>query len=135
MKFEKYAKQAVPYCSTVSCNIDPDNWLKVGKMYARIPANIGQIGYFDKNDKKLEAVFGSIDITELAELTRATLPADGRAKDIVREFSNGYEEFYLTNEQFGLIERHDHCYITYVEDEEYIGKAFLVGKPTINQSG
>lgn len=132
MKFEKFAKMAIPYCSTVSIHMDPDNWLKVGKMYARIPAYIGQIGSMDKNDKKLEAVFESMDITELAELTRASLPADGKAKDIVREFSNGYEDFCLSNEQFGLIERYDHCYITEVDEEEYRGKAFLVGKPASN---
>lgn len=132
MKFEKFAKQAMPYCSTVSCSVDPDNWLKVGNMYARIPAYIGQIGPMNKSDEKLEAVFRTMELTDLAELTRASLPADGRAKDIVREFSNGYEEFYLTNDQFGLIERQDHCYITCVDDDEYIGKAFLVGKPTNN---
>lgn len=128
MKFEKFVKKAVPYCSTVIYK--GINWCKFGSMYARIPGYIGQIGSVDKYDEILPAVLDAERYEEKAELIRAyLLDADGKAKDIIREFSDGDLNFDISNDQFALIERYDELHIIEVETDTLSGMAMMVGKP------
>lgn len=128
MKFEKFAKKVVPYCSTVLYN--GQAYLKCGKTYAKIPLHVGQIGSIDQFDEILQAVLESEIYEEPAELCNAYLPsADGKSKDIVREYSDGELSFCISNENFGLIERYDQAYIVNVDDEKFHGTALLIGKP------
>lgn len=128
MKFEKFVKRAVPYCCTVIH--DNTSWCKYGSMYARIPAYIGQIGSVDKYDEILPAVLDAERYEERAELINAYLKtADGKSKDIIREFSDGDLSFGISNENFGLIERYDELHIVEVITDELTGYALLVGKP------
>ena len=128
MKFEKFIKRAVPYCVTVMNG--GEAWCKAGKMYARIPSYIGQIGMVDKNDVVLKAALDG-QTGGKAELIKAyILNPDGKSKDIIRQFSDGDYSFNIKNENFGLIERYDDCYIAEVESDTVTGYAMLVGKPT-----
>lgn len=128
MKFEKFVKRAVPYCCTV--NHKGVAWCKFGTMYARIPAYIGQIGSVDKYDDVLPAVLDAERYEEKAELFHAYLKsADGKSKDIIREFSDGDLTFGISNENFALIERYDELHIVEVITKEMTGYALLVGKP------
>ena len=128
MKFEKFVKKAVPYCVTVMH--DGQAWCKLGKIYARIPNYLGQIGSIDKYDTILAAVLDDGVTGEKAELSRAYLPsAESSGKDIMRVFSDGEVGFHIGNEIFSMIERYDDCYISAVDTDEHSGNALLVGKP------
>lgn len=133
MKFEKFIKKAMPYVCTVMYR--EEAWCKCGKVYAKIPEHLGNIGMVDKSDKILEAAVDGEYGSE-AELVKAILDTpDGKAKDIIRIFSDGELHFNVPNELFGLIERYDQIFISKVVTDCYTGltgKALLVGRPVPN---
>lgn len=130
MKFDKFIKKAVPYVATVMYR--EEAWCKFGKVYARIPEHLGNIGPVVKSDKILAAAIDGVYGPE-AELVKAVLDTpDGKSKDIIRVFSDGQVHFYVKNELFGLIEKYDQIFISEVDTEEYTGLALLVGKPVAN---
>lgn len=126
MKFEKFAKKAVPHAACIT--VGHSKYLSFGGVYALIPAWCGNIGIESKENEELDDFCNYADRSDCeAYLTSAFLPdADGKAKDIVRVFSDeegGKVE--ISNEHFALIEKTDMCVIATNED----GKtALLVGK-------
>lgn len=130
MKFEKFIKKVMPYVCTVMYR--GEAWCKCGKVYARIPEHLGNIGMLDKSDKILEAAIDG-EYGSKAELVKAVLDTpDGKSKDIIRIFSDGQLHFCVKNELFGLIEKYDQIFISEVETDEYTGMALMVGKPVPN---
>lgn len=130
MKFDKFIKKAVPYVATVMYR--EEAWCRCGKVYARIPEHLGNIGPVVKSDKILAAAIDGVYGPE-AELVQAKLDTpDGKSKDIIRVFSDGQLHFDVRNELFGLIEKYDMIFISEVETEECTGLALMVGKPVAN---
>ena len=126
MKFEKFAKKAVPHAACIT--VAGDKYLAYNGVYARIPGWCGNIGIDSKENEELSAVLEHGEYGESeAFLTRAYLPnADGKSKDIVRVFrdSEGFE-IGISNENFALIEKTDMLMIVACEDGR---NALLVGK-------
>lgn len=126
MKFEKFAKKAVPHAACVT--VGNFKYLSYGGVYARIPLWCGNMGIESKENEELDDILNNADWGNCeAYLTSAFLPdADGKAKDIVRVFSDDEgSKVRISNENFALIEKTDMCVIATNED----GKtALLVGK-------
>lgn len=126
MKFEKFAKKAVPHAACITVN--GTKYLAYGGVYARIPSWCGNIGIDSRENEELDDFCNNADRGDSeAYLTSTYLPnADDKSKDIVRVFTD--EEGFkvgISNENFALIEKNDMCVIATNED----GKAaLLVGK-------
>lgn len=126
MKFEKFAKKAVPHAACVT--VGNSKYLAYNGVYARIPEWCGSIGIESNENEELDDFCNYADRSDCeASLTKAyLLDADGKAKDIVRVFSDedgGKVE--ISNEHYALIEKTDMCVIATNEDGK---NALLVGK-------
>lgn len=134
MKFEKFVKKVMPNGRTEK--LDGKNWLTDGAMFARIPALYGTMGIETKDVDTLDFILHEAEWGEKeAKLERAYLPfSDSKGKDIIRVFDDGTHAVDITNEQYGMIEKGDKCFIAYgtmnegEEDEKDI-TALLVGVP------
>lgn len=126
MKFEKFVKKAMPHATTLT--VDDDYYLAYGHVFAKIPKWAGNLGIMSDKDETLLNVLNNFTWGEdEAELSKAYLPTpDAKAKDIVREFSDGEICVGITNEEFSLIESHDMLVIA--SDEVTGNTALLVGK-------
>lgn len=126
MKFEKFVKKAMPHATTLL--VDKENYLAYGHVFAKIPGWAGTLGIPSDKTGTLRNILDNWEWgTEEAELSSAYLPAaDSKAKDIIREFSDGGESVGVTNEEFALIEKHDMLVIA--TDDVSGNKALLIGK-------
>lgn len=130
MKFEQFAKSAVPYGVTVEMN--GDRWLRTGDGYMKIPKSLGSIGCVTQTDDVLDMILNRSDWGErFAELSDARLAKkDGRASDIIRTFFDGYDYIDIPNSMFGKIEKKDMRVIaTFDNDEGEERHALLIGSP------
>lgn len=110
MKFEKFLKG----CGTHGQILERDNgdkWLVCGTVGMKVPVGVvnllgsGEVG--EKTKIILEALVKA-DTDDKVSLTRATIPADGKAGDIVRVFGDELDiEVGIFNADFGLLEKHD----------------------------
>lgn len=126
MKFEKFLKG----CGThgqILTRKNGDRWLVCEGVGMKVPNGVinllgsGEVG--EKTKKILEAIVKA-DVDEYAELSRATLPPDGKASDIKRVFAlpdifeDEYLEVAISNADFGLLEKSDvNLSIVDIEDE------------------
>ena len=125
----------MPYVHTV--NYNGNMWAHSGNVYMLLTEGAGTIGTVTKSDPVTS------DIIELASWSERQaqlfsaflLDADGKASDIVRQFSDGVRDINIKNEHFGLIEKRDMCIIcTWTDDDENYHTALLVGKPVSDLS-
>ena len=110
MKFEKFLKG----CGTHGQILDRtngDKWLVCGGVGMKVPVGVvnllgsGEVG--EKTKKILEAIVKA-DTDDKVSLMRATIPADGKASDIVRVFGDKLDiEVGIYNADFGLLEKGD----------------------------
>lgn len=117
MKFEKHLKNTGIY-GVIFAASNGDKYLRTGKdgnVLARIPAGFAPIGAPEvcPMESWIDDLLikGADDLPE-AELFKAKLEKDGRAKDIIRVWSDGHTEYAhrrceIDNAAFGLIERSD----------------------------
>lgn len=126
MKFEKFVKKAMPHASTIT--VDGKDYLAYGRMYVKIPEWAGKFGIKSDKTELLDQILNDLPWGENeADLIKAYLPTpDAKAKEIIREFSDGEVSVRITNEEFALIESHDMLVIA--SDEEGEITALLVGK-------
>ena len=135
MKFASFCKKYMPYIHTV--NYKGNMWAHSGNVYMLLAEGAGTIGMVTKSDPIISDIF---EIGEWAErkanLACAFLPdADGKASDIVRQFSDGISDVNIRNEHFGLIEKRDMCVIcTWTDDDENDHAALLIGGPVSDLS-
>lgn len=119
MKFEKFLKSCGAHGQIVKRD-NGDKWLVCGGVGMKVPAGVvnllgaGEVG--EKTREIVEAIV-TADTDEKIQLTEATLPADGKASDIVRVFSDGYNRVRIRNADFGLLERSD-VVLAYLEIED-----------------
>jgi hypothetical protein len=129
MKFEKFLKQTGTH-GQIFTRENGDKWLVCGGVGMEIP--VGAENFFGSNEvpeKVAKVINGLIhaDVDDKVTLTRATVSADGKAKDIVRIFSDGLDiEVGIFNADFGLLEKSDYN-LAEVEIEDS-GDDFLNGK-------
>jgi hypothetical protein len=119
MKFEKFLK-SIGVHGHVYVRANGDKWLIGNGVGMMVPAGfkpfLGGTTVPDKTGEIVEAIVRS-DCDEIVRLTRAELPADGKASDIVRVFASQYNEIKIYNCDFGLIEKSD-VNLSYLEIED-----------------
>jgi hypothetical protein len=119
MKFEKFLK-SIGVHGHVYVRANGDKWLIGNGVGMMAPAGfkpfLGGTTVPDKTGEIVEAIVRS-DCDEIVRLTRAELPADGKASDIVRVFASQYNEIKIYNCDFGLIEKSD-VNLSYLEIED-----------------
>ena len=110
MKFEKFLKGCGTYGQILERE-NSDKWLVCGGVGMRVPVGVvnllgtGVVG--DKTKAIVEALIKA-DTDDKVVLQRATVPADGKAGDIVRVFGDGLGiEVGICNADFGLLEKSD----------------------------
>lgn len=115
MKFEKFLKGCGTHGQILE-RANGDKWLVCDGVGIKVPNGVvnllgsGEVG--EKTKAIVEALVKA-DTDDKVTLTRATIPADGKAGDIVRVFG-GYElltgdtiEVGIYNADFGLLEKSD----------------------------
>lgn len=125
MKFEKFVKGCGTY-GQVYKRPNGEKWLICGGVGMLIPTGVDNllgVGEVPEKIKKLVEGLIMADTDDRVELTRATVSADGKAKDIVRWFGNDTIGEYFTigihNADFGLLEKKDvNLALVEVEDPE-----------------
>ena len=111
MKFEKFLKGCGTHGQILE-RANGDKWLVCGGVGMKVPAGVvnllGSGEVSEKTAKILEALVKA-DTDDKVELVRATIPADGKAGDIVRVFGDGLDiEVGIRNADFGLLEKADY---------------------------
>lgn len=138
MKFEKFLKGCGTHGQIVKRE-NGDKWLICGGVGMRVPAGVvNLLGAGEVSEKTHEIVEAIVtaDTDERIQLTEATLPADGKASDIIRVFGDGYNRVRVRNADFGLLERADVflAYLEIVQEDddlnELIDRFLLVLDPT-----
>ena len=128
MKFEKFLKG----CGThgqILTRANGARWLICGNVGMRVPVGVvNLLGSGEVPEKLKTLVEGLIkaDTDDKVELRRAEIPADGKASDIVRIFSDSLDiEIGISNADFGLLEKSDRN-LAEVEVEDIDAKYLLV---------
>lgn len=121
MKFEKFIKRA-GINAVIVTDPDGDKWIYNEGVAMLIPPvianNYGDAAY--KIPVDILAAINEIDTetTDPAELIRAEIPADGKAKEITRIYANADFEFCVCNTDWALIERSDKVFIAIDSDND-----------------
>ena len=110
MKFEKFLKQTGTHGQIYTRRND-DRWLICGGVGMKIPVGVENLlGSGEVSEKLANLVEGLIyaDVSDKVTLTRAEIPKDGKASDIVRVFGDTFDiEVGIWNGAFGLLEKSD----------------------------
>ena len=120
MKFEKFLK-SIGVHGHVYVRANGDKWLIGNGVGMMVPAGfkpfLGGTTVPDKTGEVVEAIIRS-ECDDILKLTRAELPADGKAADIKRVFTtSGLDEVKIYNCDFGLLEKAD-VNLAYLEIED-----------------
>lgn len=120
MKFEKFLKGCGTHGRIVKRE-NGDTWLICGGVGMKVPAGVitllgDGVERCGEVCNLVEAIVRA-DTDDRIQLTEATLPADGKASDIVRVFSDGCDRVRIRNADFGLLERSD-VVLAYLEIED-----------------
>lgn len=121
MKYEKFIKRAGINAVIVT---DPANkkWIYSDGVAMIIPPVF--VGNYGGAAYKIPAdIFDAIndinpETTDRAELDRAEIPADGKAKEITRIYADADFEFTVRNADWSLIERGDDVFIAIDENND-----------------
>lgn len=131
MKFEKFLKSVGTH-GQIYTRDNGERWLICGGVGMIIPHGVNNLlgsGEVSNKVKTIVEALITADTDDKVELKRATIPADGKASDIVRVFSDGYDlEIRISNANFGLLEKAD-INLAEVEiegDDELIDDKFLL---------
>ena len=110
MKFEKFLKS----CGThgqILARDNGDKWLVCDGVGMKVPRGVENLlGAGEVGEKVKTLVEGIVkaDTDDKVDLVRATIPADGKAGDIIRVFGDGLDiEVGIYNADFGLLEKRD----------------------------
>lgn len=122
MKFEKFLKGCGTHGQIVKRG-NGDAWLVCGGVGMKVPAgviNLLGVGMASGDMYELVDAIVTADTDERIQLTEATLPADGKASDIIRVFGDGYNRVRIHNADFGLLEKSDVilAYLEIIQEDE-----------------
>lgn len=132
MKFEKFIKRA-GINAVIVTDPDGDKWIYNDGVAMLIPPVVAN-NYGDAAYKIPADIFDAIDdidydcLENTAELVRAEIPADGKAKEITRIYTDGNFEFAIRNTDWSLIERSDHAFIAVDEADKPAALAIYHGE-------
>lgn len=116
MKFEKFFKNAGTHGLIVKIN-DNEKWLICDGVGMRIPDGVNNIGKEATPENMIKAIVHADIDDDVLTLDRAIInDPEGKAKDIIRVFTNGYDIIGIYNADYGLLERKDK--LTYLEVED-----------------
>lgn len=120
MKFEKFLKQTGTH-GQIFTRDNGDRWLICGGVGMKVPVGVVNLlgsGEVPEKVKTLVNALIKADIDDKVQLIKATVPADGKASDIVRVFGDdSLIEVGISNAAFALLEKSDNN-IAEVEIEE-----------------
>lgn len=110
MKFEKFLKGCGTYGQILERE-NGDKWLVCCGVGMRVPVGVVNLlgtGAVGEKTKAIVEALIKADTDDKVVLQRATVPADGKAGDIVRVFGDGLDiEVGIFNADFGLLEKSD----------------------------
>lgn len=110
MKFEKFLKSVGTH-GQIYTRDNGDRWLICGGVGMMIPLGVDNLlgsGEVSNKVKTIVEALITADTDDKVELNKAFIPADGKASDIVRIFSDGFDlEIGISNANFGLLEKSD----------------------------
>lgn len=110
MKFEKFLKSCGTHGQILTSD-NGDKWLVCDGVGMKVPRGVENLlGAGEVGEKVKTLVEGIVkaDTDDKVDLVRATIPADGKAGDIVRVFGDGLDiEVGIYNADFGLLEKRD----------------------------
>lgn len=128
MKFEKFLKSAGSH-GLIFTRTNEDKWLICGGIGMKVPKGVNLMWSGEVPEKVKDLVIGLVnaDTDDKVHLTRAAVPAGGKASDIVRVFGDELDiEVGISNADFGLLEKTD---INLAEVEVFeSGLEYLDGK-------
>lgn len=118
MKFDKFFKRSGTHGNIVTTK-GGDKWLICENVAMLIPPNVNALSCNISEAKPLfDAIVTADTEDDVLELYNATIPADGKPKDIIRIFKTETgDRVGITNDQFGLLERSDRLVYCEIEDE------------------
>ena len=119
MKFEKFIKRA-GINAVIVTDIKNNRWIYNEGVAMLIPPAVDNYGDATAMlpDNVIEGLHSiDPDTTDRAELIRAEIPADGKAKEITRIYADADFEFAVHNTDWALIERSDRVFIA-VDDAD-----------------
>lgn len=130
MKFEKFLKSVGTH-GQVYTRGNGESWLICSGVGMKIPLGVDNllgVGEVSEKVKRLIEAIITADTSDKVELTSATVPADGKAKDIIRIFGdNLLVEVGICNADFGLLEKGDtNLAELEIEDENGIEDRYLL---------
>lgn len=130
MKFEKLIKRAGISAAIVT-DVNNNKWIYDDGVAMIIPPFVVD-KYGDATATFPESIIDGLhsidpDTTDPAELVRAEIPADGKAKEITRIYADADFEFDVSNPNWALIERYDTAYIAVDDDNNPVALAIYTG--------
>lgn len=131
MKFEKFLKSVGTH-GQIYTRDNGDRWLICGGVGMLIPIGVDNLlgsGEVSNTVKTIVEALITADTDDKVELNKAFIPADGKASDIVRIFSDGFDlEIGISNANFGLLEKGDInlAEIEIESDDELLDDKFLL---------
>lgn len=134
MKFEKFLKGCGTHGQILKRG-NGDKWLICDGVGMKVPAGVVNLlgaGEISGETREIVEAIVTADTDDRVELTKAYLPADGKASDIVRIFSWADEyRVKIRNADFGLLEKSDVLlsYLEIEDDDLNITKYLLVLDP------
>jgi hypothetical protein len=131
MKFEKFLKSVGTH-GQIYTRDNEERWLICGGVGMIIPHGVDNLLGSGEVSEKIKTIVEALitaDTDDKVKLERATIPADGKASDIVRIFGDGFDiEIGISNANFGLLEKSD-INLAEVEiegDDDLIDEKFLL---------
>lgn len=129
MKFEKFLKSTGSH-GQILTRANGDKWLICSGVGMKVPNGVvNLLGSGEVPEKVKDLIIGLVnsDKDDKVHLTRAAVPAGGKASDIVRVFGDELDiEVGISNADFGLLEKTD---INLAEVEVFeSGLEYLDGK-------
>lgn len=110
MKFEKFLKSVGTH-GQIYKRDNGESWLICAGVGMKIPVGVDNllgIGEVSEKIKRLVEAIITADTSDKVSLIKATVPADGKASDIIRIFGdNLLSEVSIKNADFGLLEKGD----------------------------
>lgn len=110
MKFEKFLKSVGTH-GQIYKRDNGERWLICGGVGMLIPLGVDNLLGSGEVPQKIKTTVEDLiksDIEDVASLCSAYIPADGKARDIVRIFMDGMgDSIKISNADYGLLEKSD----------------------------
>lgn len=125
MKFEKFFK-AVGTHGAIVKTVN-DRWLVCEGVGMKIPARVNTFGVASDPDDMFPMILSADLESDVMDLVRAEIPADGKPNNITRIFADEIgDEVVISNANYGLLEKSDRIVYLEITDENEIDHKFIL---------